>query len=279
MLSISQLFIYPVKSLGGISVMSAVVTDTGFEYDRKWMLVDDNMRCITQRELPSMALLQVEITDAGLKVYYKLDNEVCIVIPFVTVTDTRHSVQIFDDTTEAVLVSAEADSWFSEVLSVKCRLVFMPGSIKRRVDEKYAKNNEITGFADAFPFLIIGEASLIDLNSRLTECLPINRFRPNIVFTGGKPYQEDVMEQFIISDINFYGVKLCARCIIPTINQNTAQKLKEPLKTLATYRQKNNKIYFGQNLLADGTGKLTIGDAIEIKKINVSDDFMILSNK
>jgi len=271
MLSVSQLFIYPVKSLGGISVDHAVVTNTGLQYDRKWMLVDDSMRCITQRELPSLALLQAEITGEGLKIYHKLHNEEFILIPFLTGTGKRHFVQIFDDITEAIFVNAEADNWFSKMLSVKCRLVYMPDSIKRLVDEKYAKDNEVTGFADAFPFLIIGQASLRDLNCRLVQALPMNRFRPNIVFTGGKPYQEDIMEHFTISGINFYGVKLCARCIIPTINQNTAHKLKEPLKTLATYRQKNNKIYFGQNLLAAGTGTLSIGDVLEIKKVNASD--------
>src|SRR6185312_14229953 len=101
----------------------------------------------------------------------------------------------------------KADEWFSKMLSVNCRLVYMPDSIQRFVDEKYARNGEITGFADAFPFLIIGQASLDDLNNRLAEALPINRFRPNIVFTGGKPYEEDVMEHFIINGINFYGVK------------------------------------------------------------------------
>ena len=146
----------------------------------------------------------------------------------------------------------------------------MPDSIQRFVDKKYAKGNDITGFADAFPFLILGQSSLNDLNSRLKGALPINRFRPNIVFTGGKPYEEDVMEYFTINNIGFYGVKLCARCVIPTIDQDTGRKFKEPLKTLATYRQKDNKIYFGQNLLADNTGKIRVGDTIKIKKISVN---------
>ena len=270
MLSISQLFIYPVKSLGGISVDSAIVTNTGFKYDRKWMLVDKNMRCITQRGSPSLALLQVELTDEGLKIYHKLHIEKYTLIPFLTGTHTRFSVHIFDDTCEAVFVSAKADEWFSKMLAVNCRLVYMPDSIQRFVDKKYAKGNDITGFADAFPFLILGQSSLNDLNSRLKGALPINRFRPNIVFTGGKPYEEDIMEYFTINNIGFYGVKLCARCVIPTIDQDTGRKFKEPLKTLATYRQKDNKIYFGQNLLADNTGKVTVGDTIEIKKISVN---------
>jgi Uncharacterized Fe-S protein len=267
MLTISELFIYPIKSLGGISLPSALVTDTGFEYDRKWMLVDSNLRCLTQRGHPSMALLQVELTSTGLKVFHKNKTNCFITIPFIPSFSQPVVVQIFDETCEAALVSSEADKWFSDMLSIDCRLVYMPASMKRFVDNQYATNNEITGFSDSFPFLIIGQASLDDLNSKLAEALPINRFRPNIVFTGGTAYQEDFMEHFIINDINFYGVKLCARCVIPTINQVDASRSKEPLKTLATYRQRDNNIYFGQNLLAKGNGTVSVGDQLSIIKI------------
>jgi uncharacterized protein YcbX len=142
----------------------------------------------------------------------------------------------------------------------------MPDTERRKVDEQYAFNNEITGFSDAFPLLIIGQSSLDDLNSRLEQPLPINRFRPNIVFTGGQPYEEDTMEHVIVNKIDLYGVKLCARCVITTINQTDAQKGKEPLKTFASYRMKNNNVYFGQNMLHGQTGVIHLGDVIEVVK-------------
>lgn len=273
MLTVSELFIYPIKSLGGISVASAMVTDRGFQYDRRWMLVDENNHFLTQREFEAMALLQVELISEGLKIYHKKNIHSPIIIPFSPETNEKANVEIWDDSCEAQFVSRIADEWFSDMLFLKCRLVYMPGSTKRCVDKSYAFNKEITGFSDAFPFLIIGQSSLNDLNSRLTEPLPINRFRPNIVFSGGKPFEEDVMEHFTINHINFYGVKLCARCLITTINQDNADKAKEPLQTLATYRRKNNKIYFGQNVLHNGAGKINVGDTIEIIKANASKAF------
>ncbi len=275
MLAVSQLFIYPIKSLGGIYVSSALVTQTGFQYDRRWMLVDKKLRFLTQREFPSMALLQVELTKTGLKVYHKEKTDCSIVIPFLPASVEPVTVQIFDETCEAVFADSNADKWFTEMLTIECRLVFMPDTFKRFIDKKYAAHNETTGFADAFPFLIIGEASLNDLNKRLPDPLPINRFRPNIVFAGGKPYEEDLLKNFMIHGINFYGVKLCARCVIPTINQANANKSKEPLKTLALYRQKNNKIYFGQNLLAVGKGTVSIGDSIEVLELNQAEEFFV----
>jgi hypothetical protein len=161
-------------------------------------------------------------------------------------------------------VSAEADDWFSDQLGMPCRLVYMPDTTRRQVDGRYANNKEITSFSDAFPLLIIGQASLDELNSRLPVALPMNRFRPNIVFTGGTPYQEDAMKQFEIAGISFYGVKPCSRCVITTIDQQTAGKAKEPLKTLHTYRQRNNNVYFGQNLLFRGAGTVKVGDTITI---------------
>jgi uncharacterized protein YcbX len=278
MLTVSELFIYPIKSLGGISVPSAALTSMGFQFDRRWMLVDENSRFLSQRELPEMALLQVEITNMGLRVLRKLDPNSSINIPLLPFKTRKVVVEIFEDHCEAVFVSGSADEWFSEILSIKCRLVFIPDSSKRLVDKKYAFNDEITGFADAFPYLLIGQSSLDDLNQRLENTLPVNRFRPNIVFTGGRPYEEDVMNHFVINEINFYGVKPCARCVSPTINQDNGLQSKEPLQTLATYRKKNNKIYFGQNLLAQGRGVVAVGDNLKVIKTGPAINFNISQN-
>ena len=264
MLEVSELFIYPIKSLGGIAVKSAKITDRGFQYDRRWMLVDSDNRFLTQREFPQMALLQVQLSANGLHVHHKINKTTPVNIPVDSEYNEVTTVQVWSDKCKAIFVSQELDEWFSEMLSIKCRLVYMPDSSKRRVDSRYAENKEITSFTDGYPFLLIGQSSLDDLNMRLTEPLPMNRFRPNIVFTGAEPYQEDKIQHFSINDIQFYGVKLSSRCVVTTIDQDIALKSKEPLKTLAGYRQKNNNIYFGQNLLHKGEGEIRIGDVIMV---------------
>jgi uncharacterized protein YcbX len=273
MLQISELYIYPIKSLAGILVNEARVTLTGFEHDRRWMLVDENNLFISQREAPEMALMKTAIESNGLKITYKGND---LFISFLTPTlGCRAAVTIWDDTCTAEYVSNEADKWFSTMLGINCRLVYMPDDTRRIADQRYAHENDITSFADAYPFLIIGQASLDDLNSRLPAPLPMNRFRPNIVFTGGSPFEEDTMACFTIGDIEFYGVKLCARCVITTIDQGNATKGKEPLKTLASYRRKENKILFGQNLVHKGDGIITIGDTMEVLKLNYEERFMV----
>jgi uncharacterized protein YcbX len=172
------------------------------------------------------------------------------------------SVQIWDDVCEAMLVSAEASNWFSAKLDMKLRLAYMPDSTKRLVDTKYAQEDEVTGFSDGYPILMIGTASLEDLNSRLAQPIGMDRFRPNIVFSGGEPYEEDLITDFTINCVMMRGVKPCARCIMTTTNQQTAERSKEPLNTLSTYRKKDNKIYFGQNVLAKGFGSINVGDLI-----------------
>lgn len=263
MLTISELFIYPVKALGGITVNSALVTETGFQYDRRWMLVDANNRFITQREFPALALLQVSLLEKNLLIQHK-HTGLGIEIPMPPYSGEVITVTIWGDICQAQTVSNEADLWFSEILSLPCRLVYMPENIQRKVDTNYAFHNETTAFSDGYPFLVIGQSSLDDLNSRLAETLPINRFRPNIVFKGGAPYEEDIMAHFAIGDIQFYGVKLCARCMVTTTNQQTAEKGKDPLKTLAKYRRVGNDVYFGQNLIHKGSGIIKIGDIIEV---------------
>ncbi|WP_428331180.1 MOSC domain-containing protein [Mucilaginibacter sp.] len=275
MRQISEIYIYPIKSLPGISVKNAVVTDKGFEHDRRWMLVDEHNSFITQRVYPQLTQLQVAIESNGLRITHR-ENKSTFTIPFnTTVTTDREMVIIWDDICIGEYVSKEADDWFTQMLDIKCRLVYMPDDTRRIVDQRYAPGDSVTSFADAYPFLLIGQASLDDLNSRITEALPMDRFRPNIVFTGGEPYEEDLIGHFTIADIDFYGVKLCARCVLTTINQETAAKGKEPLKTLASYRQKNKKIYFGQNLIHKGDGTVSVGDALQIISLNHEERFMM----
>jgi uncharacterized protein len=261
---VSQLYIYPVKSLGGIAKETAEITDTGFKYDRRWMLVDENNLFLSQRTHPQMALLQTAEAEKGIKVFHKQNPQEGIIIPFENENEEKINVVIFENTCEAIEVGKEQNEWFSEMLETNCKLVYMADDTKRLVDKRYATNDEITSFTDGYPILMIGQSSLDNLNEKLEEQLPMDRFRPNLVFTGGQAYIEDEMASFEINKINFKGVKPCSRCVMTTINQQTGEKAKEPLKTLATYRMKNNKVYFGQNVLHQQTGSISIGDEVTI---------------
>jgi uncharacterized protein YcbX len=273
MLSISSLIIYPVKSLGGINLTLARVTDRGLEHDRRWMLINKENRFLSQRELPEMALLKPAITPNGISVTYTKTHEQYL-IPFKPLSNELVQVTVWDDTCTAQYVSTEADAWFSRILNLDCRLVYMPDDTLRTVDPRYAPEDKVTSFSDAYPFLLIGQSSLDDLSNRAGENIPMNRFRPNLVFTGGEAYLEDELAHFTIGDIHFYGVKLCARCPVPGIDQATAARVKEPLKTLANYRRLRNKVWLGQNLIHNGTGILNIGDeltVLEVKEAAVFD--------
>jgi uncharacterized protein YcbX len=264
MLTVSELYIYPIKSLGGIALNSATLTDRGFEHDRRWMLVDENYQFLTQREVTAMALLKVQVTGQGLLIQ---NNSVVgeeFLVPFEPTISETTMVTVWGNHCRAQRVSDAADAWFSKQLGLPCKLMYMPDATNRFVDGRYAHHKEITSFSDGFPLLLISQASLDDLNSRLEVPLPMNRFRPNVVFSGGTPFQEDSMKKFQINGVTFFCVKPCARCVMTTIDQQTGKKAKEPLKTLSTYRMKNNKILFGQNLLYKGNGIITVGDTVTI---------------
>jgi uncharacterized protein len=264
MLTVSELFIYPVKSLGGIALDSAALTDRGFAYDRRWMLVDTNNRFISQREYPSLALLQAELSPGSLHIFHKNNPGQSIDVPLAPPAPETMMAAVWDDLCAVQHVSSKADAWLSEILSMDCRLVYMPDESHRKVDKRYAANDEITSLSDGYPVLMIGQASLDDLNRRMALPLPMNRFRPNIVFSGGDAFEEDTMAHFRIGGIDFYSVKPCARCVMTTISQETAGGAKEPLKTLAGYRGVNNKILFGQNILYRGNGVVRVGDRVEV---------------
>jgi uncharacterized protein YcbX len=267
MLSIGQIYIYPIKSLGGIAVDTALVTDRGLEYDRRFLLVDANGLFLTQREHSSMALLRTAIEGDELIAWHKDNPSDRLRVPLVPEPSlATTTVKVWDDHCDAQYVTDMADKWFSDKLKSKCRLLFMPESTKRMVDPVYALHNDITSFSDGYPVLLIGQPSIDDLNSRMNEQIPMDRFRPNIVMEGGTPFEEDSLEHFSVNGINFYGVKLCGRCVVTTIDQETGVAGKEPLKTLSTYRLANNKVYFGQNVLCGGKGRIRFGDEIVVIK-------------
>ncbi|MGC4102105.1 MOSC domain-containing protein [Ferruginibacter sp.] len=263
MLQVSELYIYPVKSLGGIAKQTVEIVHTGFKYDRRWMLVDEENRFLTQRVHPQMSLLQPEETADGIAVFHKQQPSQRISIPL-TDSGNRISVVVWDDACTAIEATEEINQWFSNMLGFNCKLVYMPDDSLRLVDKRYAENDETTSFSDGYPVLAIGQSSLDLLNEKMPAPLPINRFRPNIVFTGGHAHIEDEMARFTINELEFLGVKPCARCVMTTINQQTAAAGKEPLRTLARYRMKNNKIYFGQNVLPQQHGSISVGDHITI---------------
>ncbi|MGV3539162.1 MAG: MOSC domain-containing protein [Rufibacter sp.] len=263
-LVLSEINIYPIKSLGGISLSSAQVEERGLQYDRRWMLIDESGVFLTQRKLAQMALLQVAMGPDGLVVTHKEKDLPPLHVPFETTSTRSLLVTVWEDICFAYIVSPEANAWFTHALGVDCRLVYMPDNSIRLIDPNYAKHNEKVSFADGYPFLIIGQESLNDLNSRLAEPVPMNRFRPTFVFTGGQPYDEETWKTFKIGDVLFYGAKPCGRCNVTTIDQATAQAGQEPLKTLAEYKKQGSKVIFGMNLIGLSTGVVNVGDRITV---------------
>ncbi len=268
-LKLSEIFIYPIKSLGGISLNSAFVEQRGLKYDRRMMLVDQDGKFLTQRSLPQMALLKTSINDDVL-IVLDSKNKSSIKVPLHPSSlpesaDQKIKVIIWDDVCTALKISKEADVFFTDSLGIKCSLVYMPDDEKRLADpkKKYIKDEHPVSFADGYPFLIIGQASLDDLNKRLAEPLPINRFRPNFVFSGGEPFEEDDWNEFLIGNIKFRAVKPCDRCVITTTNQDTAERKEEPLRTLSTFRKRGNKVLFGMNLVCYSTGYVSVGDPLQ----------------
>ena len=262
-LLISELLIYPVKSLGGIRMESCRVTERGFEHDRRWMLVDAKNRFITQREFPELVFFRTAILGNNICITDKRDD-CSINIPLVTNGGETIAVDIWDDRCEAICMDQPISDWFSERLLQPVRMVYMPDQSHRPVDPAYAENGELTSFSDGYPVLIIGEASLQDLNRRLETPMTMDRFRPNIVFKGELPFEEDGFLEIFSGDVQFRAVKPCARCILTTTDQESGLRSPEPLKTLSVYRKLNNKIYFGQNLLVLKTGSIQVGDKLTI---------------
>ena len=262
---LSEIWIYPVKSLPGIRLNSAVVNQRGFEWDRHWMLVNTDGTFVTQREKPEMALFSVRIEKDHLIIGSPGKQDLHIGLHETNARQMK--VKVWNDAVNADLVSDEACNWFSDCLGEPLSLVKMPETEVRQVDQAYAQTDDQTGFSDGFPFLLLSQASIDDLNDKIedkTQQMTVERFRPNLVVSDVAAYAEDQWRSVKINDITFRVVKPCSRCAITTVNPETGSKGTEPLQTLAKYRREGNKVFFGQNVIHDSQGLLKQGDLLSV---------------
>jgi uncharacterized protein len=262
-MQLSEIWIYPIKSLGGIRLNDVQVQGKGLQYDRRWMVVDDDGLFLTQRANTKMALIDVSLQADGIRMLNRLNGSYAV-LPYEPVSSLPMLATVWDDTVDVVTVSDQADQWLSAQLEKSVRVVMMPEHSLRKADPRYAHHGEVVSFADGFPFLLISQGSLDDLNSRLTQAVEIKRFRPNLVVTGTQAYEEDSWNSIQIGHIQFDFVKPCARCILTTIDPLTGEKGPEPLKTLASYRRVDNKVLFGQNLVSRNEGLLCVGEKVVV---------------
>jgi uncharacterized protein len=288
-MEISEINIYPIKSLKGISLSGSVVEKRGLRYDRRWMLTDPEGIFLTQREVPKMAAIAVAIVGGGLRV--SADGYPPMHIPFEPDHGEWRDVTVWQSTVTGAMYRGAVSEWFSDVLGRNCRLVLMPETAERHVSERFDTGDDLVSFADGYPLLLIGEGSLEYLNQRLLDKygdesedvklpLPMNRFRPNVVIAGSGPFEEDRWAQIKIGEAVFRVAKPCARCVITTIDPERGEfDGKEPLKTLASFRMakdafvdtyesfghKPTAVLFGENLIPENLGAaIRVGDQIEV---------------
>ncbi len=285
---VSALNLYPLKGAAGIPVPRGIIGPTGLQGDRRWMLVDSSGSFLSQRRHPAMALLHPSLeTDPPVPGGQSADGGAGrlrvtlapvgrsggalspgpLFLPLVPHTGPTVEVEIWGDRVEALAPEPAADAWFSEVLGSACRAVFVPEEALRTVDPEFAPGHRV-GFADGFPLLLTTQAGLDELNRRLPRPLPMARFRPNLVVAGADvPHAEDGWRRVRVGEATLRLVKPCARCTVTTVDPATGlSEGPEPLRTLAEYRRREGKVFFGQNGVVEGGGTVRVGDPVTVEE-------------
>jgi len=261
-ITISELYIHPLKSAAAISLEQVLLDEFGLQYDRRWMLTDEKGNFLSQRQLPEMCLINALVMETSLRLAAPGMPDVDAYVD----ESSRVNVTVWGDQCRAYDCGDDAAEWLSYLLKTSCRLVYFPDDEFRQVDLAYASEGDKTGFSDGFPLLLISQASLEDLNSKLDESVSMTRFRPNIVVTGTEAFAEDSWHEIKVGDIIMKVVKPCGRCSIPSIDPLTGKRSVEPVQTLRSYRLQDSKVMFGQNVIADSVGTLELGMPVEVLK-------------
>ncbi|MDP2243683.1 MOSC domain-containing protein [Pseudomonas sp.] len=266
MLHLSGLYRYPLKSAAGEVLCETVLDALGVQGDRRWMVVDaETGRFLTQRLLAQMTQLQARwLGSMHLQLSAPGMADLQVAVPHEHAL--LRSVTIWRDSLHVPDAGDQAAQWLSQFLGRACRLVQVSEPRARQVDTAYADAGDKVAFADGFPLLLIGQASLDDLSARVGRPLSMLRFRPNLVVAGSKAYAEDSWKRIRIGEMEFRVVKGCSRCIMTTLDPQTGERCsdREPLTTLKTYRESNGEVYFGQNLIACSEGFVRLDMPVQV---------------
>ena len=254
---LSAIFIYPVKSLTGVSMEESELTKEGLLHDRRWMLVDETGKFLSQRTLPRMTKIGTRIDEKELYLFER-DNPGNEISVSLNGTENKIQVRIWENDVIAAEENSNSAKWLSDFLGMNCKLVKMAPFSSREVDPKYAPGHK-TGFADGYPLLLMNESSLDFLNEKLDAPVRMNRFRPNLVVKGLNAFGEDEIAKFNLGPAELECVKPCGRCVLINVSPENADTGLEPLKTLARFRSVNNKVNFGQNVIVNKPGILKTG--------------------
>ncbi len=260
---LSSIAIYPIKSTAGLDLHEAEIEPRGFRDDRRWMIVDDDGRFVTGRQIPRMVLIRATPIDGGLRLQAPSMPDLDVRMPDAGVE--RLAVTVWDDVVDAACADPSADAWLGEFLGRALRLVAMDARSTRIVEPGPRSQSDGVSFADGYPFLAISKASLDALNAKLDVSIAMRRFRPNVVIDGCDPHAEDGWHRIRIGDVAFDVVKTCTRCVFTTVDPVLGERdpSGEPLRTLKTYRRSDAGITFGMNLIARGHGRIRVGDRVE----------------
>ncbi|MGA9423073.1 MAG: MOSC N-terminal beta barrel domain-containing protein [Rhodanobacteraceae bacterium] len=263
--ALASLHIYPLKSGAPLALDQARVGPRGLDNDRRWMVVDDESRFLTAREIPGLTLIRAQPAGAGALDLSAPDMP-RLHLHAPPIDATRIAVTVWNDRVDALPADPAADAWISRLLDRACRLVHMDAGCRRDVDPDHAQVGDEVSFADGFPLLLISQAALDQLNHRLAQPISMLRFRPNLVVADCEPHAEDGWKRIRIGKIAFDVVKPCIRCVLTTVDfeRGAFDPEGEPLRTLTTYRRGERGVSFGQNLIARGGGTLRIGDVVEV---------------
>ena len=263
-IEISQIYIYPVKSLGGTWLKQSALQPKGLQYDRHWMVVDKDNRFMTQRTHPQMALITSQIENGQLTLSgFGLEDRI---VPALEAGGPKTATKVFNDPVNVHELDNETNEWLSQALDTPCKLVSFPDDEMRYCDPLTSSPGDHTQFADAYPLLIISEASLEDLNQRLASPVGMDRFRPNLVVKGCAAFAEDHWTSIEVNGIHIRMLEACSRCSVPTVDQETGiASGPEPIHTLSTYRQRDGEVFFGSNYATSGSGTISVGDIVSVQ--------------
>jgi uncharacterized protein len=266
--TLAAIHVFPLKSGAPLTLAETRVETRGLEHDRRWMVVDRENKFLTGRDEPRLTLIRARPCDGALTLSAPGMPELRVSAP--AADATRIDTAVWGAAVKPRSANIEADAWISLFLGRDCHLVHMDADCHRAVKEKYegryGEDGDEVSFADAFPLLLISQAALDLLNSKLANPVPMLRFRPNLVVAGTTPHAEDEWKRIRIGAVEFDLVKACTRCVFTTVDFERGERdpSGEPLRTLIGYRRSDDGVTFGQNLIPRGRGVLRLGDAVSV---------------